>query len=174
MSLYKLFRWHPLIRFWSKVKVGQGGCWLWQAAILGRTGYGSYQFGRKRKERAHRIAWQLENGPIPAGISVLHRCDVPACVNPDHLFLGTHADNMRDKTLKGRLRNGTEGQTHCKNGHPLSGHNLYWRRQKGKNPGRQCITCKQEKEKMAKRRKRTAAKLKIQAVAATIHPQSQA
>lgn len=76
------------------------GCWLWAA---GDNGYGYGVFHIKRKNwAAHRISWQIHNGSIPDGLCVLHKCDVPACVNPDHLFLGTQADNMNDMTKKGR------------------------------------------------------------------------
>jgi hypothetical protein len=83
------------------------GCWLWTANV-NRDGYGLMCGSRRGRKQflAHRIAWELFRGPIPIGMQVLHRCDTPSCVRPDHLFLGTHADNMLDKVRKGRQRNG--------------------------------------------------------------------
>ena len=81
------------------------GCWLWTGAIVGQRRYGGMWF-RGRNDRAHRISWKLFRGEIPDGLHVLHKCDVKTCVNPDHLFLGTNADNMADMTRKGRQMRG--------------------------------------------------------------------
>ena len=86
-------------RFWSKVDK-TGDCWLWMAASH-TQGYGHFCINR-RTMFAHRLAWEFTHGPIPIGACVCHRCDVPACCNPSHLFIGTHLDNMRDMTAKGR------------------------------------------------------------------------
>lgn len=77
------------------------GCWLWTGAV-DDCGYGLTYSAKIRSRRAHRVSYQLHVGPIPSGLHVLHRCDVPACVNPDHLFLGTQSDNMADMVAKGR------------------------------------------------------------------------
>lgn len=98
-------------RFWSKVeKRAPGDCWPWTASKLSRTGYGQFTavepgaVARQRHLYAHRVAWTLSHGPIPEGQSVLHSCDVPPCVNPAHLFLGTQRTNMEDAARKERLR----------------------------------------------------------------------
>lgn len=89
-------------RFWEKVMIPPGdGCWLW-VATLSSTGYGMFTVRRGLRAATHRFSWELHFGPIPDGLLVCHHCDVPACVRPDHLFLGTHADNARDSVQKGR------------------------------------------------------------------------
>lgn len=87
-------------RFLAKVSKTDT-CWLWQAAVRGKHSYGAFWLDG-RQQPAHRVMWVLTHGPIPDGLLVLHRCDVPLCVNPDHLFLGATVDNVRDMTEKGR------------------------------------------------------------------------
>lgn len=94
-------------RFWNNVdRSSKDGCWPW-LKWCDTTGYGRFSL-RNKGHAAHRFAWELAYGPIPDGLWVLHKCDNPPCVNPAHLFLGTHRDNMDDATTKGRMRSGTE------------------------------------------------------------------
>jgi hypothetical protein len=87
------------------------GCWLWLGDKT-KAGYGARTLGAGRTRRrfyAHRLSYELHKGSIPAGTLVCHQCDTPACVNPDHLFLGTRLDNTTDRDRKGRVRH---GETH--------------------------------------------------------------
>ena len=78
---------------------------------LSPKGYGQLSHGRHGHRKAHRLAYELAFGPIPAGMLVCHSCDNPCCVNTEHLWLGTPQDNMTDKTLKGRQRSGNQKLT---------------------------------------------------------------
>jgi hypothetical protein len=116
----------------ERIEKGEG-CWLWTGAI-GTKGYGRVQY-RGQLWTASRAVYNEFVGPIPAGMWVLHRCDNPPCVNPAHLFLGTHTDNVRDAVAKGR--HFPICKTHCKRGHPLEGENLILN-----GTHRRCRTCK--------------------------------
>jgi hypothetical protein len=92
------------LRFWTKVdKSGANGCWIWTAARSSH-GYGKIGGPSRRILKAHRVAWELVHGSIPEGFLVCHHCDNPPCVNPDHLYLGTHKDNSRDMVVRGRAK----------------------------------------------------------------------
>lgn len=121
-------------RFWQKVnkdgpiiRPDLGPCWEWTGARFrrvrdGSLSYGQFQF-EGRPHNAHRVAWALANGPIEAGVHVLHHCDNEACVRLEHLFVGSDSDNMRDMAAKGRSRlqrpfNRATGDRHGMHLHP--------------------------------------------------------
>lgn len=128
--------------FWAKVDKESTECWLWTASTF-REGYGKFQVGTNRDtnriDYAHRISWRLANGcEIPAGLHVLHTCDNPLCVNPNHLYLGDAKQNATDRVRRARQRGFTGGRvdrwtppdhqraaTHCNKGHLMDRENTY-------------------------------------------------
>ena len=90
-------------RFWEKVKTSKSNeCWEWQGSKI-RDGYGHIRDKEQKYQMAHRISWQLFNGEIPNGLWVLHKCDNPSCVNPNHLEIGTASKNTLDAYKRGRM-----------------------------------------------------------------------
>ena len=91
-----------LAKFMSKVVKAESGCWLWQGA-KNQYGYGLATYEGKKNQTAHRLSYRIHKGEIQPGLLALHTCDTPACVNPEHLFLGSNKDNMDDCRAKGRV-----------------------------------------------------------------------
>lgn len=135
-------------RFWDKVEKKEG-CWGWIGAKT--QGYGQLRIGGRNDGmiRAPRLSYQIHFGEIPEGMVVRHKCDNPECTNPDHLEIGTHADNMSD--LVDRRRHHKHSQTHCINGHEFNKQNTYTHPKTGH---RYCKVCKAAKSKDAHRKKR--------------------
>lgn len=105
-------------RFWTKVDQ-TGDCWLWTSTKQS-MGYGVFCFNKKSRMLAHRFAYTVIHGDIPAGMCVCHHCDTPLCVNPAHLFLGTHQDNMNDMIAKGRDHKATDATKVRGEQHPIA------------------------------------------------------
>jgi hypothetical protein len=113
--------------FWARVKKSEApdDCWLWAGAV-NKAGYGQFSKGYGCT-LAHRYAWELVNGPIPLGLQICHKCDVPPCCNPAHLWLGTQKDNMADCVAKNRISR-LGGKPGVGNGPPrkLEPHRQLW------------------------------------------------
>lgn len=134
-------------RFWAKVRLTPG-CWFWVGAHH-EDGYGQIRY-QGRNWTANRVAWLLAYGPPPDELMVLHHCDEPSCVRIDHLYLGTNADNMRDRADRGR--HASTLRTHCPQGHPYDEANtrIY-------NGRRTCIICNRENVRRYRSRQRARA-----------------
>lgn len=124
------------------------GCHIWTGSKT-RDGYGKTSRvvnGKRKFFSTHRLSFLINFGDIPEKLYVLHKCDTPLCINPEHLFLGTHQDNMTDMVKKGRGKNHNTNKTHCKNNHELKDDNLYIYKLKDGKTMRQCKECKKIKK----------------------------
>ena len=143
-------------RFWKRVEIrSPDECWHWMGS-LDLAGYGTFSLGGRHR-RAHQVAWEIDNGiGFPKGKYGCHACDNPPCVNPKHIWPGTHLENMRDAQAKRRLskppRNTyNSDKTECKRGHLLSGDNLLINSQ----GSRSCVDClRMHRQNSAKRNPR--------------------
>ncbi len=141
-----------LQRFEEKISIEPtSGCWLWTAGV-NAMGYGFIGINQ-RPYLAHRVSWELHNGPIPNNTLVCHHCDNPPCANPNHLFLGTHQDNSDDKYRKNRAVNAQSKLTHCARGHPYSGINLHI----SPSGYRRCRACDRDHMRISYARNKAAA-----------------
>lgn len=137
-----------IVRFWKKVDTS-GPCWIWTGRC-DPDGYGVIKLSRtKTTVRAHRYAFELFNGPIDFDVVVCHTCDRPSCVNPAHLYAGTHKTNAADKVARGRWKNGYVDATECKHGHPFDEENTY----RNKQGERICRACSRRRTATYKQRK---------------------
>lgn len=135
------------VRLWGQVDKTEPGCWEF-AGRIHTLGYGTISY-KGRLWQAHRLAYTLAKSEIPDGLVVMHSCDNRKCINPDHLSLGTVADNNRDREEKGRGIYPGHGPgswqkrlTHCKRGHEFTPENTRWSEPRpGKNPARNCRAC---------------------------------
>jgi hypothetical protein len=129
----------------GRFAVAANGCWEWTNG-LGTKGYGQLTWNG-RPSLAHRVSWQAHRGAIPSGMFVCHHCDNRRCVNPDHLFVGTHADNMADCVAKGR-KGPFVLPTTCRRGHAFVAGSFSVRRSNG---ARVCLRCIREKREAHRR-----------------------
>ncbi len=126
-------------RFWEKV-VRTDDCWVWTGATTPESGYGIISV-EGRTTKAHRVSYEMNVGPIPEGMFVCHHCDNPPCVRPDHLFVGTQADNLADGRAKGRIEGIRPNRDRCSAGcscHKHEPRTRYWRGGRTCAPGCSC------------------------------------
>lgn len=123
--------------------IDNDGCWMWTKYVSrhskSKAGHRGYASIGRRTQYAHRAMYIAVHGPIPKGMCVCHACDKPSCIRPDHLWLGTVADNMADKKAKGRHHNSQK--TECKRGHPFAGTNIKWSMKPDGTWVRRCREC---------------------------------
>ena len=136
------------------------GCWLWVGAT-NKTGYGSFHPQRSNPTNAHRWLFKETTGMNLNGLSVCHKCDLPVCVNPQHMFPGTQKENIQDAARKGRKkhqpwRKPVAKRTLCYKGHPLEGDNVYLH----KDGRRRCLVCANRRLADSKLRSRIETSLK--------------
>ncbi len=117
------------------------GCWIWLKS-LNNSGYGTVSI-KGKSAFAHRFSWEFYRGKIPSGKYVLHKCDIPSCVNPDHLFIGSQRENHIDSQEKGRRYK--QPPDKCMHGHTAIAENVYF-----SNGHRYCLLCKRASRKKAK------------------------
>lgn len=143
----------------ERVRVTESGCWEWtgkrQRRANGQLTYGVAGSTRHRKGvPAHRLSYELFIGPIPDGLMILHACDNPPCINPEHLRAGTQQENGRD--MAERKRAHFAGVTHCVNGHPFDGTNTYFSTERNGTVRRGCRVCRAEADRRYKARCKSA------------------
>lgn len=125
--------------FWKHI-IKTDTCWLWSGAP-DVSGYGEFKINGKTW-KAHRFSYFVTYGDVENGVSVLHKCDNPICVRPDHLELGTQSKNIRDCVSRGRHY--MASKTHCKNGHPLTKENISNSYSCEKRRWRRCNLCRRK------------------------------
>ena len=135
-------------RFFQKVNKTDS-CWLWTGAISS-SGYGSFRIGEKNF-KAHRQSYIMHTGQIPQSLEVCHSCDVRSCVNPEHLWLGTRSDNMKDMFSKNRNGISSRPRIYCKRGHHLDTYAMFVR--KNCKLARYCGECKRMRDSDYRKKK---------------------